>query len=220
MTTLANFGISHHSTVAVLLLAICATTEAATPPPSWPFSDREWPATLMTKPSTGMSLGAFRVEFEKTTLEEVRLAANSGTVAFQGHDGENISYLCYTIFSPSRSERVWIISDGEMGGSEQSITSVAAQRQKNYEPTPDCPALPKTLQPVSLDSKIWLGVTGSHLKKLGSPSHRVGAWSTYDFQGTTTGECEGGKFDVLNWLMIQLDNGIVNSLFAGQVTSC
>lgn len=166
-------------------------------------------------------MGTFRVRFERTTLDDIRRAASAGEIAHRGDAGESAYWLCYTNISPRRVERLWVIAHGEMGGPEHFVTNVSAELLPDGSATPDCPALPNSLKPLLLDNHLWLGASeGAAHAKLGAPSYRKGAWRSYDFQGKARGNCEGGGFDLISWLLLHLEQGQVNSLRAGQVTSC
>jgi hypothetical protein len=104
-----------------------------------------------------------------------------------------------------------------MGGPKHFVTRVSAELLPNGSATADCPALPSHLKPLSLDGKLWLGTPE---RKLGAPSYQKGAWRSYNFEGKAPGNCGGGGFDVLSWLLLRFKNGYVHSLHAGQVTSC
>lgn len=196
------------------------TSSAGAPPQKSPFEDMPWNATLKSRPTSGINMGSLRVKFEETTLNNIRTTASAGEIAHQGDAGGSIYWLCYTNLSPKRVERIWIISHGEMGGREHSVTLVSAQLLPVGKATADCPALPAKLKPLSLDNQLWLNSPASDvLKKLGVPSYQKEFWQSYNYQGKVPGDCEGG-FDLVNWLLVQVGKGHVTSLHAGQVTSC
>jgi hypothetical protein len=189
---------------------------AAEPPPSDPFESVDWPASMREEPTKGITLGTFRVEFETTTLSEVQHVAKVGAIEQRGDAAEHILWLCYSITRGEGSERIWIISSGEMGGPEHSITEVAAQRRKSGTAPSDCPSLPRGMQPASLDKRVWLGSTEAELEQnFGPPSHSQGAWRSYFFTKDVSGDCTEG-----NSLDIKLEGGRVAELNAGQITSC
>jgi hypothetical protein len=194
---------------------------AETPPPVAPFDAITWKATMKRKPSTGLRMGAFRVRLERTTLDDVRRAASVGDIAHRGDAGESAYWLCYTNLVSPQTERIWVISHGEMGGPEHYVTNISAELMPSGSATADCPSLPNFMQSVSLDNHLWLGASeGAAPAKLGAPSYQKGAWQSYDFQGKVLGNCEVGSFDLLAWLLLHIQNGRVNSLQVGQVTSC
>jgi hypothetical protein len=193
-------------------------------PPSQPFSSFDWPATMEKEPTKGISLGAFRVLFETTTLNDVLRTVGAGQVARNSPNNvsEHILWLCYTALRNGIADRIWILSNAEMGGEAHLVTQVIAARAANDAVPTDCPSLPNKMQPVSLDIPVWIGSSDAEAKAaLGAPSHRRGGWSVFDFRTKTTddGKCEGG-YDLGNWLLTKSVRGHVNMLFAGQVTSC
>lgn len=201
---------------------IASAALAATPPPRPPFNATSWDAASRTKPTTGLRMGSFKVQFEKTTLAMVRKAAGSGEITHQGDASESINWLCYTIQDQTRYERIWIIS-GEMGGSEHAVTQVSAQVIQKTEVSPDCPVLPATLQPLAFDKGVWLGMqTGQALNALGRPSHQEDPWWIFRYQGKIKEpeNCEPEGFDVINWFMFETQNGRLFRIHVGQVSSC
>jgi len=205
----------------VMLTAVSVNSLAETPPPHTPFDAITWKATMKRKPSTGAKMGSFSVRFEKTTLDDVRKAASAGTISHHGDANESIYWLCYTNVTPIQTEKIWIISHGEMGGPEHFVTNISAELLANERATADCPALPEKLKPMVLDSHLWLNASASGVRaKLGNPSYQKGPWRSFDYQGKLRGDCEGGGFDVVNWLLLRFEKGRVNSLYVGQITSC
>ena len=209
------------SAFALIIFLASVNSFGETPPPAAPFDAITWKATMKMKPSTGVKMGSFSVRFKKTTLDEVRRAASIGDIAHQGDAGESTYWLCYTNSTPSQVERIWIIANGEMGGREHRITNISAELVPSESATTDCPALPNSMKPLSLDNGLWLNATVSAAKaKLGAPSYQKGPWQSYDYQGKVPGNCESDGFDLLSWLLLHFNNGRVNSLQVGQVTSC
>lgn len=166
-------------------------------------------------------MGSFHALFERTTLADVQQAAAAGLIAHQGDAGDSLYWVCFTNLHARPAERIWMVSHGGMGGADHSITQVSAQTLADGTVTPDCPALPAKLIPVSLDNGLWLsGSEAVVFKQLRAPSYRHDSWQTYYFQGKLPGDCEGGGFDVGNWLWLRIEHGRVTALHAGQVTSC
>ena len=162
---MATVAINRIVLAIALPLTVSAGTIAATPPPHGPpWTVVDWPASLSEKPSTGISLGKLRIQFETTTLEQIRRTMHLGEIAHQGDAAESVSWLCYTIFDPGKPERIWITS-GEMGGNTV-VTGISAETPPHVTPMSDCPLLPKTFQPVSLDVPVWLGSSAAELHTL------------------------------------------------------
>ena len=200
---------------------VAGTVLAALPPPETPFKDHNWKAVSNSKPSTGLKMGSFSVQFEKTTLAMVRKAAGRGEIAHQGDAGASIYWLCYTVHSKKQTERIWIVAHGEMGGSEHAVTRISSETVETNENEEDCPALPKTLSPVSFDNGLWLGAQKDRaLKILGRPSHQKDSWRVFDYASKVPGNCEPDGFDIFNWFEFEIRNGHLDKIHAGQVTSC
>ena len=201
-------------------LLLSSPVGGTTPPPHGPSYDAiTWPMSMHMAPAHGVSLGNFRIAFEETTLDAVRVRAG-GTVSHRGDAAESEYWLCYTVVTPHRSERLWIVSNAEMGAG--TVTDIDAISLSSPEASDDCPRLPHQLIPVTLDSKLWLGSTATDLARtLGKPSHEARPWQSYDFRTKVedSGKCEGG-YDRLNDLDVKLRNGVVVAVSAGQVTSC
>ena len=194
-----------------LLMAASNSSVAATPPPETPFHPHSWQNPALKRPTSGINMGALHVQFEKTTLDDVRRSASAGEISHQGDAGDSIYWLCYTNDRATPVERIWVIAHGEIGGSEHAVTSIRAQILPKGKATADCPALPDSLIPLSLDHNLWLSSTESEaLEKLGTPSYRDMSWRSYYYQDRS--------LDSSSWLWMQTKKGRVTSLHAGQVT--
>jgi hypothetical protein len=180
-----------------------------------------WKATMKQSPVTGLQLGTLTVKFEKTKLADILQAAAAGDIAHQGDAGESVYWVCYTNSQVNRTERIWLMAHGEMGGSEHYVTDVSAELLPNESPSKDCPALPQSLTPVVLDNSLWIGSSeGGATSKLGAPSLHKNSWRSYDFQTKVSGDCGGDGFDRETSLLLHFRNGRVDRLQAGQTTSC
>jgi hypothetical protein len=179
---------------------------------------------MAREPTKGITLGKFRVQFETTTLSDVQHAVAAGAISQNSphNESEHMLWLCYTISKPGVTDRLWILSDPEMGGETHLVTQITVARIAASDVHSGCPSLPATMQPVSFDVPIWVGSSDAEVTvALGSPSHRHGAWTFFDFLTKTKGDgqCEGG-YDLGNWLFTKSTHGHVALIFAGQVTSC
>jgi hypothetical protein len=210
-------------TVRTKLSLVCcalfyATTTTASPP-QLPIATM-WAPSLRKQPSTGATLGEFRITFEQTTLNDVVLAALGGTIVHQGDAGGSVYWLCYSNPGVGYIDRIWIQSSGEMGGTDHAVTEITAERLHNIKPSADCPPLPANLRPVAFDGRLWLGVPKQLVESvLGPPSLQRGPWRSFDFQGKLAGACQGG-FDLTSWLITKTDDDRVALIAAGQITSC
>jgi hypothetical protein len=202
------------------ILSGMTITAAAQIPPDAPLMAQTSKPTMKRPPSSGVRMGTLRVRFEQTTLDDVRQAASMGEITHRGDAGASTYWLCFTKADNAQAERIWVLSDGEMGGPRHQVTGISAQRIPNGTPTGACPALPNKLTPLSLEHGLWLGATKQAVAStLGRFSFQHGAWRSYDYQGKVPGKCAGG-FDVSASLLLRFQNGRADSLRAAQVTSC
>ena len=75
------------------------------------------------------------------------------------------------------TDRIWILSNGEIGGGKHLVTGVPVSRIRHAVETSDCPSLPN-MQRASLDVRIWPGSADAAVDKaLGPPSHKDGICS-------------------------------------------
>jgi len=205
--------------VAGTAIGVAVNASAQTPPPTVHFDTVK--ATMTRSPATGLHMGRLLVQFERTTLDDVRRAASIGAIAHQGDAGESFYWLCYTSARLAQVERIWIIAHGEIGGPEHYVTDISAEALPHGDATGDCPALPSHLTPLSLANHLWVGASQRRVTStLGRPSFRKAAWRIYEFQAKVPGNCNGGGFDRTATLLLHFHNGRVNVLHAGQGTSC
>lgn len=219
-------GIASFAAGCLLSLACApAPISAKTPPPVLP-SWRVMPyrATLRSEPAAGFALGVFSARFEHTTLDEVRHALHAGQIEQQGDAGGYILWLCYTNMHAAPAERIWIVSSGEMGGPDHTVQEIDIENAPSGGPSHDCPSLPKAMTPVIVGAGLEIGSPlSSVVLHLGQPSVAWRHWLSFDFERPSRGNCAAGnimRFDLTNWLMLRSLHGRVESLFAGQVTSC
>lgn len=205
----------------VFLASSFASSLAATPPPSIPTPSRPLRVVLQPSPLTEMTIGRLQLRFEETSLDDVRTAASVGTIAHQGDAGASIYWLCYTNLNSTSAERIWVVSDGEMGGDEHRVTGVIAQRLTRLHATDDCPSMPVNLVPLKLDSGIWLDTPPQTARTvLGAVSSRRGGWESYDYVGKAAGGCAGAPFDLTSSIMLKVVKKRIDSLWVTRVTSC
>lgn len=219
-------GITSFAAGCLLLLACSAAPiSAKTPPPALP-SWRVMPyrATLRSEPAAGFTLGAFDTRFEHTTLNDVRGALHAGQIERQGDAGGSILWLCYTNTHAMPVERIWIVSSGEMGGPDHAVQEIDIENAPSSGPSHDCPSLPKAMTPVIVGAGLEIGSPiSSVVLHLGQPSVAWQHWLSFDYEHTSRENCatwKDSEVDFTNWLMLRSLHGRVQSLHAGQVTSC
>ncbi len=205
-----------------LFVLLSMGASAADPPPEPPTS--ELAIAHMGSPVGGVRLGSLHLIFENSTLSDVQRSA-AEPLKHRGEAGASIYWVCYTVQAP-RAERVWILSDGEMGGTEHRITGITATQLSAARPMPGCPALPPALLPMSLDNGVWLGSTmvdaAAALGAPAGPDHSQAtlSWHTFRYAGKLPSATCAGGFDLTNDVSLQSEAGRVSALQAGQVTSC
>ncbi len=158
--------------------------------------------------------------FEISTLDDVLKVAGVGTILHEGDAGGSQYWICYSIPTLPGPSTVWIVSHGEMGGPSHHVTSAVIATAPNR--VPGCPELPSTMQPVALSNGVKLGDDVSAvLRALGPPQLQRERSISYSYEGKADGEgkCDGG-YDQANWLSIESQSRTVQSVHAGQVTSC
>jgi hypothetical protein len=218
------------NTAIAFMLGIATSCVAAQTlePPTRPNEIRG-EGTLRIQPAVGLRMGQLFVRLETTRLSDVLKSAERGTIGHHGDAGRSEYFLCFTQISGPRSSRVWLISHGEMGGSDHAVTEVFAQRIETSDAASDrCPPLPSRLQPIALDRGIWLGITRNELlTKLGQPSASRDDWLTFNFLGTVPGRYRPPgdsarkvvDWDITNILEARLKDGRINAILASRVTS-
>ncbi len=178
---------------------------------------RSVPATLQKDPVRQIRLGKFTATFERTTLDEIRKAVRAGSIDHAGEAGGSQYWICYSL----PGQRVWLISNGEMGGPDHVLTQVHAVSGSGFRRTAACPLLPKRFRPVLFDFG-WLGSGRKRiLKTLGAPSGTPGNLLIYLYEGTRS-ETSGGEhleWDVTTYVEAAIVKGAVASLYVSHVTS-
>jgi hypothetical protein len=209
------------TTCAFFAVIVMGPHAGATNFPGGPgFDAITWPMSMRSAPARGINLGDYRIRFERTPLRDVMAKMGVGTILHSGDGAEGTEWLCYTRGEPGHMERLWLLSNSEMdSGTVGAIQAVSLTAQ---EIPVDCPRLPTQFTTVSLEPEMWLGATTADLeKRFGRPSHKQGAWQSYDFQTKVPvdGKCDGG-YDRSSTLDVRTQDGIIVQIGAGQGTSC
>lgn len=180
----------------------CIAAASTAPPPAHPDQSRGQ-ALSLKQPLASLKMGALNVRFEETTLSAVRDAIKAGAIAHQGDAGASEYWLCYSAGAGVKTQRVWIIADGAMGGGDHRVTGVRAQHAAGEASDGDCPQLPARFLPLQLDRGLWLGKT----------AQGGDGWTIYGHAA------KRGKFDVTSELAVQASAGKVSALSAFRITS-
>ncbi|QUS37816.1 hypothetical protein RPMA_02255 [Tardiphaga alba] len=168
--------------------------------------------TAVTRVATGFSLGAFAGNFEQTTLGAVRNAVGSGTIQNQGDAGGSTYWLCYR----DARYRLWVVSGGEIGGSEHLITEIVQElTAENTDTATDCATLPERFSSVVLDKHLRLGISRSEaMAALGPPSKLEATQTAYFRQDKLA-----NGFEETAWLILEFREELLVSMRSGKTTT-
>jgi hypothetical protein len=202
----------------VILSSLCHNSygESIEPPP--PTNERiTVSATLKVDPVQEIRIGSFKAQFEKTTLGEILDAVGIGSIQHAGDAGGSQYWLCYSL----PNERIWLISHGEMGGSNHALTQVQAISTKSSRENAACPQIPICFQSIAMNFG-WLGTTQEKfLKVLGQPSGKQDGRLMYYYAGKEPGVYDGQKmeWDVTSYVEVVMEKNKISSISASHVTS-
>jgi hypothetical protein len=196
----------------ILILTLATLSNAMDKSTSPPATDDNISvdATLKEDPVQKIQIGKFIAVFEDTTLAEIRNFLGAGSINHSGDAGSSQYWLCYSL----KGQRVWFISDGEMGGSDHVLTQVhvISTGEKNVK-NKSCPPLPPEVKPIQFDFG-WIGTTKESLiNSLGQPSGVDGNALIYFYHGK---DADG---DVLGYVEVKFKNNKIISIYASHVTS-
>jgi hypothetical protein len=192
---------------------------AQEPPPSLPFLDAA-PTTLQAPPVSSLRLGSLVVTLDSGTLPAVARAVGDGVVSHAGDASESTYWLCYSLGPHASRQRLWLLSSGELGGSNHTIYGVVAKAVARAVASPTCPELPRGFVPVTLDVGFWIGSRERDARaKLGSPSLSEGSWLHFMAQRELVGDPRSaawgpGRFYENGSVSVRLRRGRVDELWA------
>lgn len=199
----------------LLLLAAIPVGQsyAQTSPPAFDEQVLERvPSTVAKRLATRFSLGAFAGRFEETRLDAVRKAVGEGAIQHHGDAAGSIYWLCYR----REQQRLWIVSHGEMGGSDHRVTEVVAEiAEKDAGASADCAALPDKFSPVVFDGRLRLGMSRQEaIAAMGKPSKSEADRIFYSHQGKVA-----KGFDETAWLILGFREDRLVSMRGGKATT-
>jgi len=191
-------------------------------PPPFSLSGATSIQTLRAPPPSTIRLGRTKLTLERMPLAQLRRLAGAGEIAHRGDASESTYWLCYTIQTPATSQRIWFLA-GELNGPEHFVSGVQATSLQAAEGAKEgCPLLPPHLQPIALDSGLWLGKAKSEwLETLGKPSSSEPDSLSFEYAGKVPSQYEGKKIplDRINYLHLVLKDDRVQGLIAWQTTT-
>lgn len=149
--------------------------EIGNSPPSSPA--REGTADPRHEPQliSEITFGAFMLELEKTTLDQVIEVAGSGHIEHRGDAGETKYWVC---FSDSR-QKIWI-SSSELGGANHVIDGIHVFHVEREKDGSSCPNLPTKMKPILFNKMGLLGLHKIDISNvLGKPLSKINDWWIY-----------------------------------------
>ena len=154
------------------------------------------PSTVVKRLATRFSLGTFAGRFEMTKLGAVREAVGEGTIQHNGDAGDSIYWLCYR----HARHRLWIASNGEIGGPEHLVTEIVEElTEEDTRTSTDCAVIPEKFAPFVLDGKLHLGMSRLEVvTELGPPSNSEAAQAVYSHHGKLA-----DGFEETAWLILR-----------------
>ena len=216
ISNVRQFGVNGRKTLFLLLLLFMIPADdcsAQTPPP--PLDEQALervPPTVVKRLATRFSLGAFAGRFEETPLAAVRKAVGEGTIQHQGDAAGSIYWLCYR----RAQHRLWVVSSGEMGGTDHRVTEIVEEiTEKDTETSTDCAVIPEKFAPLVFDGKLHLGMSRSEVvTALGPPSKSEAAQMVYSHAGKLS-----NGFDETAWLILRFREEKLVSMRGGKTTT-
>lgn len=203
----------------MLQLTLLAPVFASNPPLTPP--SKMGPSGKLALPSSGVTLGPLHIYFEKTFLNDIWQSTLTGKIYHFGEADKGNYWLCFTVNQSQPAQRIWILSDGDLGGTEHTVTGISAEFVKGGKPPRDCPLLPAEFLPISLDNGVWLGSAAEDVRGVfGGDSLRDDVWGQWLYEGKIHGERCSDGFDRKSSLSVRLSGGRVDALYASQATSC
>ena len=154
----------------ILIASVNGAAQSVPPPPS--SDEITAPATLKVRPATQLTFGKESAQFEQTALSSVLSKVGIGSVEHRGDAGASVYWICYTAQLTDSAQRLWITSDGEMGGR-------GTHHRLSAEETSAVPSCPRSVRNSRLDFSVALdkGPGSAPLvqtgAETGTPSARV-----------------------------------------------
>jgi hypothetical protein len=180
-------------------------------PPALPnFGDLQ--AVPGVSPFGEIAFGKKQIQFGLDYMEGLLEAIKAGDLAKKDQSVKEYS-LCYFVREHDRPVRIWLTSIPAVEDLHVVTGFYVAYENEAKKGLHQCPELPAEMQPVRLDTKVWLGATAAHLKEsFGKP---VAVWNdlwVYRTSGTTPAGAQDAS--VVTTLVARVRNGKVVALYA------
>jgi hypothetical protein len=174
-------------------------------PPVLPSFD-DVQAVPGASPFSGVTFGNLKIAFGQDSLRATLGTVKSGELA-SFYEKLKEDSICYYVRERGKSIRVWLASSPTSGNPDFVNGAYVAYEREARHSMPECPELPADLQPVRLDSKVWLGATQAQLTSTLGKSAVV--WNDLHVYRTTVD-------DVVWTLAARVRSGKVVALYAFQ----
>lgn len=143
-----------------------ALAEPLNPDHAIPSADQKTP--FGTEPLfKTVTAGGIAITLEDTTLADIEKAFG-GKILDAGDAGDSSYWLCYTGTSSAGPSVFWFVADGEMGGSDHALGTVAVEPLAKGHTAEGCAAAPASLTSIELDIPGVGAKTDDVTAKLGS----------------------------------------------------
>jgi hypothetical protein len=206
------------SIVTVLALSVVGVAHAQSalaPPQGIRLPKRAVESRQMEKQPvvSGVTIGDFKVTFEKTTLKQALAALGAAPVGRRGDAGNSLSWICYTI--PAVRTRIWLLSD-EMGGGETIMRMTARPALPTEVEDMKCPTPTNHASAAFIDNKIWLGDSIGKIESILGKSSEAPKSIRYYWYNSP--EDENG-FSVQSLLLMKIEGDRVTEIQASNLTT-
>ena len=193
-----------------------------TPPPRPEEEDVPLAEILQSPATSGVEIGSFSVKLQRTTLQDALMSFGVGQIRHEGDAGKSVYWICYLLKGSRTQSRLWLVSDGEMGGDTHVVTGIyAAYNQSDPGNAGECPELRVNSSAVHFDHGIWLEASAEKLAVLGHAPPQSAGWWRYSYQGTQKLRDRGRleSFDVTSQFDVQLRDGKVAAVWTSEILS-
>jgi hypothetical protein len=179
--------------------------------------------SVSATPISGLVMGKLKVVFGTSKLMEVGAPFMNMLASHSGQASTGVTWLCFTVEAPHETQRLWLLSDDEYGGTDLFVTGAYAKKVRPTSARPaECPSISLPDASVIFDGGIGVGSTLANAK---TSLHEVGlqpnGWWRFEYMGKESQDVRGTQyeFDVSGWADLRLSNGIVTAIHATKILS-
>jgi hypothetical protein len=99
---------------------------------------------------TNVTAAGMTIQFEETTLGDVK-EAFGGEIQTAGDAGTSSYWLCYLTGTDAQRSILWFVADGEMGGSDHTLNTIAVEPHPGSGVAEGCASAPASLNALAFD---------------------------------------------------------------------